>query len=163
MQDVFDVISQMNEVHLLFRIHPGSKLTADDFMTLLPFPENVSVSEGGAFEDVLATADVLLSYSSTCIQEALVNYIPVILYDRWKRYNHLNAHRINGTLPQKESQVYYIDAKDHLKSGIDWILTRRDDRINRKDLFQEYVFDEKSVVRLYDFVEKCLNSVHQQN
>jgi len=163
MEDVFDVISQMNEVHLLFRIHPGSKLTADDFMTLLPFPENVSVSEGGSFEDILATADVLLSYSSTCIQEALVNSIPVILYDRWKRYNHLNAHRINGTLPQKESQVYYIDEKDHLKSGINWILTLRDDKINRNDLFQEYVFDEKKVIRFYDFVEKCLNSVHQQN
>jgi hypothetical protein len=157
MEDVFEIVSRMGDVHLLFRIHPGSKLTADDFMTLLPFPENVSVSGGGSFEDVLAIADVLLSYSSTCIQEALVNSIPVILYDRWKRYNHLCAYRINGTLPQKESPAHYIDSKDHLESGLKWILTRQNDWMSREELFDDYVFNKKSVNRFYDFVKKCLS------
>jgi hypothetical protein len=157
MEDVFAVVSQMKDVHLIFRIHPGDAITRDEIYSLLEVPVNVSVSDSGAFEDVLAAADLLISFSSTAVQEALVNHIPVLLYDKWNRYNHLDADRVEDSVPGKIASAYYINKKEYLASSIPWILEEHTKKNVTVEMFGEYVFLNDHFKNFIDFVEKCLS------
>ena len=45
-------------------------------------------------DKVLRKVDITLSFSSTVIEESLYSNVPVILFDRWKRYQHVMLKRI---------------------------------------------------------------------
>jgi hypothetical protein len=158
MEDVFAVVSRMEDVHLVFRIHPGDAITKEEIYSLLPVPANVSVSDTGVFEDVLALADLLISFSSTAAQEALMNHIPILLYDKWKRYNHLDAVGIKNGTPAKVSAAYYIDEKEHLFSSIKWILEEHTKKKVPPDIFKEYAFlaNGEKFDNFLNFVEQCV-------
>lgn len=158
MEDVFAVVSRIKDVHLVFRIHPGDAITKEEIYSLLPVPANVSVSDTGVFEDVLALADLLISFSSTAAQEALINHIPILLYDKWKRYNHLDAVGIKNGTPAKVAAAYYIDEKEHLASSIKWILEEHTKKEVPPDIFKEYAFlaNEKKFDNFLNFVEQCI-------
>jgi hypothetical protein len=157
MEEVFEVVSQMEDVHLIFRIHPGDAVTKDEIYSLLDVPGNVSVSDSGAFEDVLAAADLLISFSSTAVQEALVNHIPVLLYDKWNRYNHLEADRVENPVPGKIASAYYINKKEYLASSIPWILEEHTKKDVPVKVFEKYVFLGDQFKNFLDFVRQCLN------
>jgi hypothetical protein len=146
----------MEDVHLVFRIHPGDAITKEEIYKLLPVPSNVSVSDSGTFEDVLAAADLLLSFSSTAVQEALINYIPVLLYDRWNRYNHLGAAGVEDPAAPGIAAAYYVHEKDRLAQGIRWILDRHAGEKVSRELFKDYVYTDDRSPRFFDFVEQCL-------
>jgi UDP-N-acetylglucosamine 2-epimerase len=158
MQEVFDVVSQMEEVHLIFRIHPGDAITKAEIYSLLDVPANVSVSDSGTFEDVLAAAHLLVSFSSTAVQEALVNHIPVLLYDKWNRYNHLDADRVENPVPAKVASAYYIDKKENLATSIPWILEQHTKKEITGDIFKKYAFSNDHFKNFIEFVEKCLRN-----
>jgi hypothetical protein len=157
MEEVFEVISQMQDVHLIFRIHPGGSITKDEIYSLLDVPVNVSVSDSGAFEDVLAAAHLLISFSSTAVQEALVNHIPVLLYDKWNRYNHLDADIVESSIPAKIASAYYINKKEYLASSIPWILEEHTEKDVPVGVFEKYVFLDDEFKNFLDFVRHCLN------
>jgi len=157
MQEVFEVVSQMEDVHLIFRIHPGDAVTKDEIYSLLDVPDNVSVSDSGAFEDVLAAAHLLISFSSTAVQEALVNHIPVLLYDKWNRYNHLDADTVENPVPAKIASAYYINKKEYLTASIPWILEEHTKKEAAVEIFGKYVFLNDHFKNFIDFVEKCLS------
>ncbi|MCU0284919.1 MAG: CDP-glycerol glycerophosphotransferase family protein [Acidobacteria bacterium] len=158
MADVFDVVSQLEDVHLIFRIHPGDAITKKQIYTLLKVPDNVSVSDCGSFESVLAMADLLISFSSTAAQEALINHIPILLYDKWHRYNHLDAEEIKNGVPAQVSAVYYFTEKKHLLPGIKWIMEEHIAKKIQADIFKDYAFwdDDLKFDNFINFVEKCL-------
>lgn len=158
MEDVFEIISRMQDVFLIFRIHPGDAITKDDIYSLLPVPENVFVSDSGSFADVLTVADLLLSYSSTTILEALMNNIPVMLYDKWGRYNHLAAPRIDDSVSQINNSVFYVDTKENLSSSLRWLL----EKLTKEELptqhFKKHVAEKDKVNNFFDFVSECLDA-----
>lgn len=156
MAEVFDVVSRMENVHLIFRIHPGDAITKEEIYKLLPVPSNVSVSNSGDFEDVLATADLLLSFSSTAVQEALINYVPVLLYDKWNRYNHLGAAGVEGPVPSKIAAAYYIHEKNRLAQSIQWILERHAGEKIPRELFRDYVYTDDRSTAFFNLVEQCI-------
>jgi hypothetical protein len=158
MQEVFDVVSQMEDMHLIFRIHPGGAVTKDEIYSLLDVPVNVSVSDSGAFEDVLAPAHLLVSFSSTAVQEALVNHIPVLLYDKWNRYNHLDADSVENPVPAKVASAYYINKKEYLAASIPWILEEHTKKDVTEEIFGKYVFLNDHFKNFINFVEKCLST-----
>lgn len=157
MEEVFEIVSRMENIHLVFRIHPGDAITEEQIYKLLSVPDNVSVSSSGAFEDVLAAADLLLSFSSTAVQEALINFIPVLLYDRWNRYNHLNVAAAAGSIPSAMAAAYYIRKKEHLAHSIRRILERHAGKNVSRELFKDYVFTEDFSPGFFDFVGRCLD------
>jgi hypothetical protein len=160
MADVFEIVSRMDDVHLIFRIHPGDAITKKEIYSLLTVPDNVSVSDSGAFEEVLAVADLLISFSSTAAQEALINHIPILLYDKWRRYNHLDAEEIKDSVPSRAAAVYYIAQKDYLLSGIKWILEEHTTKKVPLDIFKEVAFldDTEKFANFSNFVEQCIKN-----
>lgn len=52
--------------------------------------ENINFSKNKSFIDDLSTHDVLISYSSTAIEEFLIYNKPVLIYSDYKNYKHIN-------------------------------------------------------------------------
>jgi hypothetical protein len=157
MKDVFEVIAQMEDVHLIFRIHPGKAFSKNEILTILPPPENITVNDSGPFEDILAVADLVLSFSSTSILESLMNHIPVLLYDKWNRYNALSACRMDGSGQQQVSSVYYAHETKNLSPSIRKILADHGNGNDHRDRFRDYVPEKRKINNFYDFVARCLN------
>jgi hypothetical protein len=94
--------------HLLFKLHPASQLSEADLRLLLPPCDRLTVLREVPFEELLSAADVVVSFSSTIIEEALTNRLPVVLYDRWQRYRHLhNAAACSAPGPWPACPAYY--------------------------------------------------------
>ena len=83
------------------------------------------INRTGPFIDVLAATDILISYSSTTIDEALLNGIPVLLYDRWNRYNHFQT----GIFENSESgdilPVCYVNNAEKLEQALNFMLEKK--------------------------------------
>ena len=108
LKDLVQAVNGREDTFLVIRPHPVCSLSEDDFRCLLPPCERLKVWIGGSFSDCLSTADVLVSYSSTCIEEATQNNITVLLYDKWHRYNHFNLPEITEAQPFKNDAAYYL-------------------------------------------------------
>ena len=62
--------------------------------------------------------DITLSFSSTVIEDSLYSNVPVILFDRWKRYQHCDAQK---NFSKKNSTIYYINEDKNLMKCINTI------------------------------------------
>ncbi len=103
-----------NEKNIFFAIkyRKNPRIMLQDFKELINETENCKVySDESEFSDFLATSDVMISYSSTAIDEALYNKIPIILYDPDKKYSHISsAKNSKGNL--NDSVFYCSDLKE---------------------------------------------------
>ena len=62
---------------------------------------------------LLCGSFVSVSFSSTVIEDSLHAKVPVILFDKWRRYKHCSA----STDPKKENcAIYYINNEQDFKS-----------------------------------------------
>jgi len=118
LSDIVNAVNKLEDVYLVIRPHPICELTCDDFYRLLPAGSRVRIMEKGSFADSLSIADLLVSYSSTCIEEALQNRIPVVLFDKWKRYNHFNIKETKDTEGLARNPVFYFTEPGVLGEGI---------------------------------------------
>ena len=95
--DTIKAVKAIPNLYLAVRYRPSKDLSIDEFKKLLILDKCYEVYSQGAFEDYLLASDLLLSYSSTTIEEALNNNIPVLQYDPEGKYEHfpgqiLSAH-----------------------------------------------------------------------
>jgi hypothetical protein len=158
--DLIAVISQMEQVDLVLRVHPGEPITRQQIETLIPLPPKVSISDSGTFEELLARAAVVISFSSTSIQEALLNRVPVVLYDKWNRYNHLQAPCFNGngTTAPTLSAAYYVKEKEVLAPCLRWVLEKLEKKEMTTETFREYIFPEDRQGKFMEFVKEIFAS-----
>ena len=66
--------------------------------------ENIIINKN-SFQKNFEISNVIISYSSTVLEESLLSYKPIIIYDKWKRYNHFSDIYKNG----KFDLNYYQD------------------------------------------------------
>jgi hypothetical protein len=156
MDDVVQAMSALEDAedaYLVLRLHPGAALKQSEIETLLEVPSNVKISSEGTFANTLALADVLVSYSSTCTEEAMQNDVPVVLYDKWNRYNHLEAPQVRNGVPEALSPAYYVTSKAQLSRTLRWVL---DAHANTPELpaslLGRYVFSPDHSQNFYDLV-----------
>ena len=82
-------------------------------------------------KDILKNTEILLSFSSSSIEDALSSKVPVVLFDPWSRYKHCKAEE---NFKKKNRCLYYINKKENLNKVIDTI------RSNDKISFSDYVY-----------------------
>jgi len=122
-------------------------LSDEEFKLLLPPSEKYTINRQGPFAAVLAATDILVSYSSTALDEALLNERPVILFDKWARYNHFKLPVYRGGLI--DQPVVYVDQADQLANAI---------RGFKKDLnFLNYKYNDNYEANLYKYVKSALS------
>lgn len=127
LMDLINVFRGRNNYELCVKLHPSFFFQANinDLKCLLDPPDNVTLSRSKVSNE-LKNTDILISYSSTVIEEALINKIPVILYDKWNRYMHYNC--INLEKEEfRPSTMYYVNSANTISRNMDDILISNKD------------------------------------
>jgi len=135
-------VKEVHGIHLAIRYRPWRGLPTDLFRDLLIENDCYEIYDDGNFNDFLSASDMLVSYSSTTIEEALQNKIPVLQFDPDDKYWHIPPEfLVNqscsslGTLNCASTNHDLIKIFQHLKSKhfdmneSDWnqhIITERD-------------------------------------
>ena len=88
--DVVEIMSECSNLKLIIKFREIESFSFNALTALLgPLPDNVTITRNAPFGDVLAASHLLMSFSSTTIEEALINNKPVLLYGGKGRYSHI--------------------------------------------------------------------------
>ena len=113
--DICNAVKPSKNIRLIIKTRPQEyELSLDTFYSLLePLSENTIIETEKPFSEILSITDLLISFSSTTIEEALVNDIPVLLYGGRGRYAHIpvRPYEKGNTI---EKAVTFINQKDRL-------------------------------------------------
>lgn len=142
-RDVAAAVEPIPNAVLIVKFRPSKEISAEALKMLVPFSDKVVLSVEEPFLDVLGAASLLVSFSSTTIEEALQNRIPVLLYGGGGRYQHTPGCELKPGQPVLRSAVYHVtEAKDlgYALSGI--FEMKIEGKGKDKNLFDEYIYDE---------------------
>lgn len=148
-----NAVEKIPNAVLIVKFRPTNEISVNDLKTLVPFSEKVILSVDEPFLDVLGMADLLVSFSSTCIEEALQNRIPVLLYGGGGRYQHVSSSEIRAGSIIEASAAYHVKEVNDLEYGIKEIL---DLSINKKEnwhLFEPYIYPQDGRIPLTDLLK----------
>ena len=108
------IIAIRASFRLIIRIPKSRELaeiSSSNIIKLLPKSNKYEIQTKGDFSSVVKKADLLISYSSTTIMEALHANIPVGLYGYSDKFRYINGN-INLPDKNKRSAVYYLNDKN---------------------------------------------------
>ena len=140
LKDLSNVILKMENVRLVIKFRPMEEISIETLTTLLPDSPKITIETKQTFRDSLSRADLLVSFSSTTIEEALQNQIPVLLYGGNGRYQHIPAQRVKKGVPLSKSALYFAPDFSDLEFAVRGILAlspRFDEKI-----FEPYIYGE---------------------
>ena len=158
LSNIVDAVNKMQNTRLIIRIHPGFYLSDEDIRTLLPPSDKYIINRTGPFIDVLAATDILISYSSTTIDEALLNRIPVLLYDKWDRYNHFQTEVYNNGKQTDIFPVCYVNNKDKLDDAINFMLNKTKNTKKEDMDISKYKYMEDYRDNFFNFIDESLKT-----
>ena len=119
---------------ILIKPHPTIKNYKDKLQF---FFKNLKFSNR-SIDYLLRKSFILISYSSSTIEDALNSEVPVILFDTKKGYKHIEFENLIN-----ESAVYYLDDKNHLENLFSKINNMKkinfDKYIYRKNIKEEII------------------------
>jgi len=158
LSDIVKTVNAINGTKLLIKLHPGFPLSFEEINSLLPISDKVLICRDIPFATALAATDILISYSSTAIDEALINRIPVLLYDKWCRYNHFETSVYEETESGNLFPVCYVNNSENLDHAINY-LRRKVTSIKRDEMdMRNYCYDDHAD-ELPAFLADTLNSL----
>ena len=124
--DLIKVVESMDDAFLAVRIRLKSfvGMSLQDIKSLFVKSDCYQIYSEGSFDDYLLTSDLLVSFSSTTIEEALQNKIPVLQYDPFDRYSHIPARHLQAAPLEflTPNAIYYVSSYGDLSFGLEWIL-----------------------------------------
>ena len=138
--DIIHAVNKLEDVHFVIRPHPSNEFSDEDLYRLLPKCNSLSIANEGSFARILSACDLLISYSSTCIEEAIQNNIPVLLYDKWQRYNHFNVKELKDPKHLRIQPAYYVTQSAILMETINQILKKGDINIFEEVNVREFKY-----------------------
>jgi hypothetical protein len=141
-------VERLKEVHLIVRFRPSEYLTLSDFQELLVKSSCYSIHSKGTFEDYLTIADLLVSYSSTTIEEALQNRVPVLQYDGHGKYCHIKGQILDPSLKPELDSCYYVGSERKLSWAIRWLLENHFTSDIPDNVWERHVFNDSEKVEL---------------
>ncbi len=115
-------VKGMNKVKCVIRFRQMNFLTLEGLKSIIPEQSNVEISTKGPFLDVLARTDLLVSYSSTTMEEAVENRIPVLQYSTRNKFHYLPSYTISQGEDLKFSPIYSMTEDFSLREAIEKIL-----------------------------------------
>ena len=151
---LIDSIQKRDDVYLIIRFRPSSVLDTKTLKTLLTPSDCYDIYTQGSFEEYLMISDLLISYSSTTIEEALQNKIPVLQFDPDGKYMHIPCVTLKKGSGFTVDSCYFVPSIDNLDWSIEQIITRHlkvKDNLP-SDIWKRHFFDEKEKI---DFIEFC--------
>ena len=147
LRDLARAVEQVPETVLVIRFRPSEEISVQDLRALVPFSDRVILSTEKPFADVLGMTDLLVSFSSTTIEEALQNRIPVLLYGGGGRYQHVPAQTVQADRPLEMAPVYHVREAGELPHALSQILeVKRAAEAGRyRQVFDVHVYREEGL------------------
>ena len=157
--DVVEAVNMLDNTKLIIRVHPGFYLNNEEIKTFLPKSDKYIIHRQRSFSQVLGATDILISYSSTAVDEALINRIPVLLYDKWNRYNHFKTGIFRNEQSPDIFPVCYVNNYKNLQPALKF-MAKKIKSVNREDIdVQKYCYGDNYNERFYLFIkdhyERC--------
>ena len=126
---LFETITKENNLNFIIKVHPAEnrciKMLQEIFPSLIFSKKKI--------EYLLKKSFVAISFSSTAIEDSLNSYVPVILFDQWRRYQHCEA---EVDFFKTGEAIYYVNNKEDLIKCINNI------QKCKKFNFEKYIYPE---------------------
>ena len=135
--------SKKNNIKFIIKLHPINYKNLNDLEKIFKNLEFSVARIRNSFDNVFAT----ISFSSTAIEDSLNSKCPVILLDRWNRYEHCKAEKNEN---MKNMPIYYVSNETSLKNCINTI--SNSDSIN----FENYVSKNLSKNNIEELLKNYL-------
>ena len=147
--DLIRAVEKVADTHLIVRFRPNKNLSTENLSRLLPQSDCYSIHSQGAFSDYLLLSDLLVSYSSTTIEEALQNEIPVLQYDPQGKYQHIAGEVLSAGHSAAVNSCYFIGRQKDLSWGVSWIINNHLKKPeNLSGLWRKHRFSEAELIDL---------------
>jgi len=157
LNSLIGAIQHIKDLYLIIRFRPKPYLSEKELKSLLIGSDCYSIHAEGSFEEYLSVADMLISYSSTTIEEALQNKIPVLLYDRQGKYCHIPCQALDPSVKPRISSCYFVSSQDHLQWAFNWLTENHFARELSDSIWAEHLFgdEEKQDLAAYFAGKLC--------
>lgn len=146
--ELANAVEGIPDTVLIIKFRPSFEISAKVLRQFISFSEKVILSVDEPFLDLLGISDLLISFSSTTIEEALQNKIPVLLYGGAGRYQHVPAYEIKLDDSIQPSAVYHVKEARNLENALCKIL----DSDKKEHLFNPYVYAQDSRTPFIDLL-----------
>lgn len=152
LNSLIGAVEEIKGLHLIIRFRPKYFLTREHLGNLLIKSGCYSINTDGAFEEYLSLADMLVSYSSTTIEEALQNEVPVLLYDGDGKYCHIkDAQILDRSLKPEVNSCYYVNKEESLKWALQWLLENHFAKEVPVSLWNSHIFNDSDKTELVSY------------
>lgn len=151
--DLIRAVETLSGIYLVVRFRPLPNLSTEDLHTLLVPSESYAIHSGGSFNDYLHLSDLLVSYSSTAIEEALQNQIPVLQYDPQGKYCHIPGEILTSGSRPNVNSCYFAGSKNDLPWGLKWIIENHLTQRATPDIWERHKFKDKELVDLTTYFQ----------
>lgn len=154
LRDLADAVNKMDGTVLIIRFRPIKEISERDLRNRVEFSEKVKLSMSESFDEVLGSSDLLVSFSSTAIEEALQNRIPVLQYGGAGRYQHVPGLEIGRGAPISKSAVYHVREEGDLQYALQGILSLDIGGDKDAQLFAPYIYKSTDCIAFEDVVNE---------
>ena len=110
---------------IIVNIHPSHKNLVKDLKKKF-FPKLLITSQ--KIDKLIDQSFLLISFSSSAIEDAISSNRFVILFDQWKRYLHFK-----GKIFDNFNSIFYVNTKSQLKKAIKKIYFEKEELKNHKN------------------------------
>ena len=139
----FNMLAKEHNLDFLVKPHPSENRCIDDLKWMF---KNLEFTKNN-ISKVLKNTFVTISFSSTVIEDSLHSNVPVILFDRWKRYKHCNSEE---NVNKKNSAIYYVNNKNDLINCLSTV------KNSENIYFNEYIFSGNTKKNINNLISKFL-------
>ena len=139
LKSLVSAVDELKNTQLIIRVRPNLEWSVDSLERLLPDSSNYKIKTTGSFLDDLLSADLMISFSSTTIEEALYARKPVGLFGGTNRYYHLKG-STNPPSQKNRNAVYHLKI-NNLTNMLDSILDFHKDSLLTDEELNDYIWD----------------------
>lgn len=156
LRELVKAVKKLPDTVLLIRARPSVEISTESLLSLIDFSYNVKLNTNDSFSDVLGMSDLLVSFSSTTIEEALQNNIPVLLYGGGGRYQHVPGFEIHGSTHIRPSAVYFVKDSVDLEYSIKSVLDMQRNGSIKREHFAPYIYKEDVRMPFHSLIDSGL-------
>ena len=168
LKELCGVVAKRPSLRLIVKCRNNWELSVETLKTSLPLSDNIIIETERPFLEVLKEADLVVSFSSTTIEEALVNKVPVLLFGGQGRYAHIPVEPFNSRNNDVRKAVSFVKDKRDLPAYFAELEKAGGSFFVPEEEFSAYCFNDKQAVRFEDWFaamvglndqrsSKCLN------
>jgi len=153
LQRLVQSVSRVENAELIIRIRSNAECEISSLQKLLPLSKNCHIKTDDSFQNDLNNADLLISFSSTTIEEALYARKPVALFGGSNRYRHMSGSSILPNVDYRSS-VYHL-TEENMSDMLKAIIAAHSNKPLTDNEVSDYVWPD-SVPGIDAFVSKLI-------